>query len=648
MPSCFVNPFQGKKRIRSRKRGATSLPTASPAAKVSVEKNKTYLKDVILLPSPKVTYVPKGHAREDLFLNGFVISGYVLNSSDTEIVIKENLEKEFREIFNCMESVLKFEFVRAVEKKVVTLKTVGEKNGKTIYHVAGCRDRPIYIRAMEDVRYLLSSKELFPSGSDDDSEDGFDISIHQSKEALENKSVSNQKSFDCSMPSSSSIPVDDFAHYKLQVHHAAEIPSEHLEEETTKKEECPVCHKLFSKVLILGHVDLCIDRNCSPDPCPSSLEEELLLVRKTFIDQDHIDFIVRLRHCFSDTMKKMRLLFKDGLLRPISVEFVGNSAVDGGGPCRELFTNCFDSAKDFLLNGPEKNYTLQHDAHKIEKKEYLFFGKMVALSILHSGPGPHNLCKSLAQFILGITPELRIDDIADYDVQASLKSISVCSSQQELDQILTNFDARYEAGYNNPCIKLCDVKDLIEKVCKYYIITRQLEEVQQFCEGLNSYGILDILTKYPERSLEELIYDSKSVVTAKALKEMFKLDYSDDGPMKTKEEDIVFQWVNFLEEIELGTTPILKIHEIDGEIQNVTLTLELVLKFLTGCKFLPVGGLGKQGKIFFTHNCQQGTRVLISTCAITVTFPVNDRYSTDNFAMNLSDDILQSPGFGRV
>ena len=163
----------------------------------------------------------------------------------------------------------------------------------------------------------------------------------------------------------------------------------YLEEDTTEKEECPVCHKLFSKVLILGHVDLCIDRNCSPDPCPSSLEEELLLVRKTFIDQDHIDFIVRLRHCFNDTMKKMRLLFKDGLLRPISVEFVGNSVVDGGGPCRELFTNCFDSAKDFLLqNGPEKNYTLQHDAQKIEKKEYLFFGKMVALSILHSGTGP--------------------------------------------------------------------------------------------------------------------------------------------------------------------------------------------------------------------------------------------------------------------
>ena len=433
-----------------------------------------------------------------------------------------------------------------------------------------------------------------------------------------------------------------------------------LANHTVQTECCPICHKNFSKEAIESHVDECLDtdswrtlppmhKNCAP-PTNLSLEEELCAAQKTFVDNEkNIKFVLRLRYAFKDSMKKMRMHFKlEKDLVPISVEFVGESAIDDGGPRRELFTTVFDEAKDFVLTGPEKQYTLQHDVHKNENKDFYYFGKFIALSLLHGGPGPHNFSRPLTQFILGLEPELQVDQVPDYDVQEQLKQIINCTTQEDLDAILSSFDARFEAGYNKPVIKLSDVKDLADKVCKYFVITRQLEEIQQFCDGLSSNGILEILKKYPERSTEEFVYNSNAI-TAELIKNMFQVKFCSDkeSPLRASEEDVIFQWINFLEEVESGSVPAVEIHEMDGSVKNMKVTLEHVLKFLCGCKFVPVGGLGKKGDINFVHNCGE-RRLSVSTCWLSITFPVNERYSSDSFSQNMVEDIIESPGFGNV
>ena len=65
----------------------------------------------------------------------------------------------------------KFNFGRAVEKKIVEIRTAVEITGELLKHFCGPRDRPIFIRHISyDLSFLLSAPELFvdPDDKDDD------------------------------------------------------------------------------------------------------------------------------------------------------------------------------------------------------------------------------------------------------------------------------------------------------------------------------------------------------------------------------------------------------------------------------------------------------------------------------------------------
>jgi hypothetical protein len=59
-----------------------------------------------------------------------------------------------------------------------------------------------------------------------------------------------------------------------------------------------------------------------------------------------------------------------------------------------------------------------------------------------------------------------------------------------------------------------------------------------------------------------------------------------------------------------------------------------------------------KGTINFIYPDQsaQGRRIEAHTCAIVLEFPVTDRYSNspELFIENFCDDIVSSPGFGRI
>ena len=73
---------------------------------------------------------------------------------------------------------------------------------------------------------------------------------------------------------------------------------------------------------------------------------------------------------------------------------------------------------------------------------------------------------------------------------AKLEGISNAESQKMLDVILEDFDERFEAGYNKMDIKLENKNDIIEKVTRYLVITRQLEKINQFSKSLKELNEL--------------------------------------------------------------------------------------------------------------------------------------------------------------
>lgn len=87
----------------------------------------------------------------------------------------------------------------------------------------------------------------------------------------------------------------------------------------------------------------------------------------------------------------------------------------------------------------------------------------------------------------------------------------------------------------------------------------------------------------------------------------------------------------------------------NGVESELTLTLGLddVLQFLSGSRFFPTWGM--KGEIDFLHEVQQGHRMKANTCAVSLSIPVNERYTSDDsniVAENFGDDIFESPGYG--
>ena len=143
---------------RGTKRKQTCQPAPS-SIKQSKRVDKTWVKDVILIPSPHFSSVPKFNVREGLYEDKFVLSGFILHSLATEKEFRNTLETAFMDKFAFTPVENKFEFVRAVEKKIVKIRSTDEITGEVLKHFCGSRG-PIYIRSTTDLTALLTNRNL--------------------------------------------------------------------------------------------------------------------------------------------------------------------------------------------------------------------------------------------------------------------------------------------------------------------------------------------------------------------------------------------------------------------------------------------------------------------------------------------------------
>ena len=87
----------------------------------------------------------------------------------------------------------------------------------------------------------------------------------------------------------------------------------------------------------------------------------------------------------------------------------------------------------------------------------------------------------------------------------------------------------------------------------------------------------------------------------------------------------------------------------NAEETTKNITLHDVFQFITGSQHPPPGGL--KGKVTFKHDAQHGERCKSNTCGNYITFPVNNRYTSEDcniFTSNFADDIFDGPGYGNV
>ena len=160
-----------------------------------------------------------------------------------------------------------------------------------------------------------------------------------------------------------------------------------------------------------------------------------------------------------DTLVALRSGFDEK--KHFRVRFLGEPAVDAGGPRREYFMLLMGAIgnNSALVDGPPNRRVLRHNASAFQvtptcshtlngimrgctvcahtlhnsvcfaqDELFMYVGRMCALSILHGGPGPVFLAPVIVDYLFGGISQVKpdIDDVPDEQLQSKIRKVCCC------------------------------------------------------------------------------------------------------------------------------------------------------------------------------------------------------------------------------
>ena len=154
----------------------------------------------------------------------------------------------------------------------------------------------------------------------------------------------------------------------------------------------------------------------------------------------------------------------------------------------------------------------------------------------------------------------------------------------------------------------------------------------------------------PQNFIESL---SKNLLACKTA-----ISYTKDHDKKKIEEDFIFNFKYFIESLyyseDIAELDVIENFDNEKEkpvVSKKDLTIEDFVSLCTGSRYITHNLIwaGTIGFRYFEQDSSPGVRVVVNTCNITLTFPVNGRYNSEpeQFLRNIIDDIYCSPCFGK-
>ena len=158
------------------------------------------------------------------------------------------------------------------------------------------------------------------------------------------------------------------------------------------------------------------------------LKEHFSVSNPVSFDTDMANRIsIRRNHIWKDAV---RAISKPGFNpnRNVRVAFVGEEAVDEGGPSREFFTLVLQKMSEdgSILQGPEHSRFFVHNVQALANRKFYYAGLLVAISLANGGPSFNCLAEAVYEYFYHglrckITPDITL--IPDIDIQESLQQV---------------------------------------------------------------------------------------------------------------------------------------------------------------------------------------------------------------------------------
>ena len=110
---------------------------------------------------------------------------------------------------------------------------------------------------------------------------------------------------------------------------------------------------------------------------------------------------VRRRNIWEDSKVKLAKYTESVLNNIIKVQFVGEPAVDQGGPRNEFFSLLHrEVCGSNMFIGNETCKLFNHNLLALEQRNYFIYGQLCSLAIMQGSPAPSFLSPTLADYIV--------------------------------------------------------------------------------------------------------------------------------------------------------------------------------------------------------------------------------------------------------
>ncbi|KAK5620218.1 hypothetical protein CRENBAI_000371 [Crenichthys baileyi] len=223
----------------------------------------------------------------------------------------------------------------------------------------------------------------------------------------------------------------------------------------------------------------------------------------------------------------------------------------------------------------------------MRENEYSLAGKMIAMSIVHGGPGPNFLSRDLVSYISGQSSvHSSVADDTDEEIGKVLQEIQKASSLQTLRHLMVQHSTMLQTAGCFKHVKSLEEKHSIVKMyLRWYIIDRNHSAIERFQNGLATLQVLTALQQYP-LALTPVLCHSKKKFSAVDIENLFRPELSPDGSnQRAQENKTTSFWADCL---------------LYCEEHNSEVTLEDVLMFATGVPCMRPAGLDPQPCLEFS------------------------------------------------
>ena len=328
----------------------------------------------------------------------------------------------------------------------------------------------------------------------------------------------------------------------------------------------------------------------------------------------------------------------------ISVKFtddvgIAEGAVDSGGPMREFFTLIIDwMVNSQLFCGNERQKYLSINANYLSNDYYFHAGQLIAISIVHGGPGPRCFSRSFYHALTNgvLSTSVDVEDVYDFELQGSLSSFVNSTTVEEAQKLIlnSNLETIFDLPGTLEVLKTKeDVLNVAKKTAHWFLLERVQASLERLKAVLGVLGVFDAMCMHREQFKDVFCYSSTDF-SADTFGSIFSIMRSEKGSNKCALEGLVLShWNDFLQDVE---------EEVIARI-----SFSDILFFVCGCKELPPLGLSLE--LCFLHLPEKDGSLSkfpkANTCACELHLPVVHT-TYDDFKKDVIFAFLNTKGFG--